>query len=82
MEMAVGRVNLKTLYIMQILNERTFDGHPLNSTQIGEILKNEYGIELNRRTIYAEIEKLTDAGMDIVCLEGKYGAFHWNGGAE
>ena len=66
-----GRPNLKTLYIMQILTEHTDEDHALNATKIGEILKRDYGIDVHRQTIYSEIGKLMDFGMDIVLNENE-----------
>ncbi len=66
MEMAPGLTGLRTLYIRQILLERTDEAHSLNASDIREILKDEYGVQINRQTIYSEISKLTEAGMDIV----------------
>ena len=76
MGMAVGRPGLKTLYIMEILTQRTDEEHALNATQIGEILRSEYGITVNRQTIYSEIEKLEQSDLDIVKLEGKLGGYY------
>ena len=76
MGMAAGRANLKTLYLIEIFNERTDENHALNAAQIIEILKKEYGITVNRQTIYAEIEKLLAADMDIVKQEGKLGGYY------
>ena len=71
MAIMVGRTALKTFYIMQILLERTDEAHSLNATQIGNILSGEYGISVDRHTLYAEIDKLSDIGLDIIKLEGK-----------
>ena len=76
MGMAIGVPGLKTLYIMEILMRRTDENHSLNATQIGEILKSEYGITVNRQTIYSEIEKLELSDVDIVKLDGKYGGYY------
>ena len=76
MSFSAGRENLKTLYIMQILNERTDEAHSLSAARIGSILKSEYGITITRQTIYTEIEKLENAGMDIVRRDGRLGGFY------
>ena len=76
MNMAVGRPALKTFYIMQILMERTDEEHSLNAARIGDILKREYGITIDRHTLYGEIGKLTDAGLDILKQEGKTGGYY------
>jgi len=76
MGMAIGRPNLKILYILEILTERTDEEHALNASQIGDILEKEYGINVNRQTIYSEIEKLELAGVDIVKLQTKLGGYY------
>jgi len=63
--------SLKTLYLMQILLERTDEDHPLNAADLIRILDREYNITINRGTVYTEIRKLTDADLDIVQKEGK-----------
>ena len=71
MAMILGKSGLKLFYILQILLERTDEEHSLNAAQIGSILRSEYGISLDRHTLYSDIEKLSDAGYDIIKLEGK-----------
>ena len=76
MGMVIGLSELKIFYIMEILTERTDDGHALNASQIGEILDREYGIHISRQTIYTEIDKLTKVGMDIVKLDGRLQGYY------
>ena len=76
MGMAIGRPALKTLYILEILHERTDEEHALNAAQLGDILESEYGIHTNRQTVYSEIEKLELAGLDIVRLQTKLGGYY------
>ena len=76
MGMAIGVPGLKTLYIMEILLQRTDEQHALNASQILEILKNEYGVTTNRQTIYSEIDKLEKSDLDVVRLEGKFGGYY------
>ena len=76
MGMAIGRPGLKTLYIMEILLQRTDEQHALNASQILDILKSEYGITSNRQTIYSEIAKLEESDLDIVKLDGKFGGYY------
>ena len=63
--------SLKTLYLMQILLERTDEDHPLNAADLIRILDHEYHITINRGTVYTEIRKLTDADIDIVQKDGR-----------
>ena len=73
MGMKIGLNALKTFYIMQILLERTDETHSLNGSDIGTILKKEYGITMDRHTLYGEIDKLSEVGLDIIKREGKTG---------
>ena len=66
MDMKMGLRALKSFYIMQILLERTDEAHSLNATQIRDILENVYGVKIDRHTLYMEIEKLSNAGLDII----------------
>ena len=56
---------LRTLYLMEILLERTDDEHMLNASELCTILVQEYGISTDRRTIYTEMEILDKFGLDI-----------------
>ena len=76
MGMAAGRTNLKSFYILKILSERTDDEHVLNASQIMDLLKSEYGITVNRQTVYSEIDKLQAADVDIVLQDGKLGGYY------
>ena len=49
---------LRTLYLMEILLERTDDGHMLNASELCTILDQEYGISTDRRTIYRKASVL------------------------
>ena len=62
---------LRTLYLMEILLERTDDGHMLNASELCTILDQEYGISTDRRTIYTEMEILDKFGLDIQQKKGK-----------
>lgn len=75
-QMALGRSNLKTLYILKILMERTDEDHRLSAAQIRDILKNEFLIEIERRTVYTEIGKLSDFGIDIEQVGGKGAGYY------
>ena len=62
---------LRTLYLMEILLERTDDTHVLNASELCTILGKEYGISTERRTIYTEMEILEKFGLDIQQKKGK-----------
>lgn len=61
---------LRTLYLMDIMLQRTDDQHMLNASQLCKILEQEYGISTDRRTIYAEMEILGTYGLDVQQKKG------------
>ena len=69
--MAALDQKLRTLYLMDIMLERTDDTHMLNASQLCEILEQEYSISTDRRTIYAEMEILSRYGLDVQQKKGK-----------
>ena len=75
-DMKYGDPGLKSFYLLEILTQRTDESHPLSTPQLAQILENEYQISLNRTTIYSEIRKITDAGVDIVRSEGRPSGYY------
>lgn len=69
--MAVMDQKLRTLYLLDIMLQRTDEEHLLNASDLCRILDQEYGISTDRRTIYTEIEILIKYGLDIVQRKGK-----------
>ena len=67
---------LRTLYLMEILLERTNDEHMINATELCTILDQEYGISTDRRTIYTEMEILEKFGLDIQQKKGKNSGYY------
>ena len=61
---------LRTLYLMDIMLQRTDDQHMLNASQLSKILEQEYSIPTDRRTIYTEMEILSTYGLDIQQKKG------------
>lgn len=61
--MASDRTNL--LCILKVLEEYSDEDHILSLPEIQEILRREYGKELDRRTLYAAFDALADSGYDI-----------------
>lgn len=55
---------LKILFIMKALLEQTDEHHPLSVKEIVELLE-EYGIFVERKTVYDDIETLRTFGLDI-----------------
>lgn len=61
---------LRTLYLMDIMLQRTDDQHMLNASQLSKILEQEYSIPTDRRTIYTEMEILSTYGLDVQQKKG------------
>lgn len=74
--MATNDTKLRTLRVMQILLQRTDEHHILNSADIIRILRQEYNISADRRTIYTEIEILQNYGLDIIPVRGKTAGYY------
>lgn len=53
---------LRPFYRLQILKERTDEGNYPTTSQLGDILKRNYGIEFYLTTIKGNIEELQKAG--------------------
>ena len=62
--MREGQKKAKILYLMKILLERTDENNGLTMEQIIEALDG-YGIEAERKSLYADIRVLKDFGIDI-----------------
>ena len=68
--MGASDQKLRTLYLLDIMLERTDDNHMLNASQLCNILEQEYSIPTDRRTIYAEMDILARYGLDIQQKKG------------
>lgn len=66
---------LKILYIAQMLLEKSDEEHLLTTKDLIAGLL-EYGIQAERKSIYADIEALIEYGMDIVKEEGRTGGYY------
>lgn len=67
---------LKLLYLAKILMEKTDEEHGLTMPEIIKSLQ-AYGVDAERKTIYADLEELRLFGMDILCeQEGKKYYYH------
>lgn len=55
--------------LLNILRENTDKDHPLTTREILALMETEYGLTLERRTIYANIDLLRQAGYDISSYE-------------
>ena len=63
--------NLRILYLMDIMLQRTDDHHMLNAVQLCDILEQEYSLPTDRRTIYSDLEILEKYGLDVQQKRGK-----------
>lgn len=55
---------LKLLYIMEVLQKKSDESHPMTAAELIEELS-RYGIEAERKSIYRDIQVLQEYGMDI-----------------
>ena len=69
---STGETNIvdepRILYLQKILLERTDEENPLSTTQLINILNDEYGISAHRTTVTKDIAALQEFGMDIVTI--------------
>ncbi len=62
---------VKTLYVAKYFLENSDENHPVTAGDVVDYLKNECGIEAERRAIYRDIAALRDVfGMDIEGSQG------------
>ncbi len=67
--MAVSDTKLRMLYLMKILLERTDEENIMSSEDLVSALRS-YGMECERKSVYSDIETLTEYGLDIVRVRG------------
>lgn len=66
---------LKLLYMMQFLLDKTDEEHSVTTQDIIEHL-DANGITAERKSIYTDIDTLTDYGMDIIKIKGRPGGYY------
>lgn len=69
---------LKILYLMKIFLERTDEDHALSMPELIQALS-EYGINAERKSIYADIEALREYGVDVEVCRGKSVGYYVGG---
>ena len=62
---------VKILRLMQVLLEETDPAHPLNATELCSRMEARFEYSYNRKTIYADIQRLQAFGMQIGQIKGK-----------
>ena len=73
--MASEKSKLKLLYIARFLYENSDEEHPVTIKDIMEMLE-EHSISANRKTLYSDIELLTDFGLDIISNRSKRNGYY------
>ncbi|MCR5593351.1 MAG: transcriptional regulator [Saccharofermentans sp.] len=66
---------LRPMLVKDIIYDSTDNDHWITSNEILNILEDIYGLKVTRQTLYTDIEKLIDAGYDIVTerdIQNKY----------
>lgn len=66
---------LKLLYVAQLLMERTDEEHPVTTKEVIEYL-GEKGIPVERKTVYRDIDQLTEFGLDIIRIKERPGGYY------
>lgn len=80
--MGIGRnQRLRILYLLRILLKKTDDSHGITMQEIRDEL-NTYGITVERKTIYADIEALQQYGVDIIGARQDNAYYYHVGGRE
>lgn len=70
-----SKQKLRLLYIIDILSEKSDEEHPISATQIMEYLRDDYGIDCERKTVYDCIECLNEYGYEIIKSQSPRGYF-------
>lgn len=68
---------IRPLYLLKILKEKTDDEHPLSTSQLCSVLKNDYGIDTFRTTIKSDIEILQRAGYGIQIVRSSQNLYNY-----
>lgn len=67
---------LKILWLRELLLEETDGEHALNAAQITEKMESRYGCTCNRKTVYADVERLRSYGMRIEQSRGQNSGYY------
>lgn len=66
---------LRLLYIIDILSRKSDEDHPLSATDIMDFLREDYGVDCERKTVYDCIENLNNYGYEIIKSQSPRGYF-------
>ncbi|MCD8007065.1 MAG: WYL domain-containing protein [Oscillospiraceae bacterium] len=72
------RPKIKLLTLQKILLENTDPGHPISGSDIIRLL-GEYGISVERKSVYDDIDTLIQSGMDIVTERHGHANYYYVG---
>ena len=57
---------IKLVKIWDIISQETDEEHPIGTNELLDRLS-EFGLEMDRRTLYQDIQALNDCGYEIMC---------------
>lgn len=66
---------IKLLKIWEILNQETDEDHPMSSLELLAKLK-EWGITVNRKTLYNDIDVLNACGYEVMCNRSRNNEYY------
>ena len=72
---------LKLLYLIKMLEENTDENHPMSTPDIIRYLEGK-GIHAERKSIYNDMECLTEFGYDVVQVQSRLGGGYYLGSRE
>ncbi len=67
---------IKILYILDYLETNSHEKNPVKASTLISMLKNQYSISCDRKTVYSDIAALQDYGIDIISIPGKNGGYY------
>ena len=73
--MPIDNNKLKLLYIARFLYENSDEEHPVTLTDISDMLEN-HSVSASRKTLYSDIDLLTEFGMDIIKVRSKHNGYY------
>ena len=65
-EIKMSTVRVKILYLAKIMLQYSDEDHKLTIHQIRDLMQEDYGLNVERRTVYENLEALRTFGMDII----------------
>lgn len=72
---------LKLLYLMRLLEEESCEAHPVSTARIIEYLEGK-GIHCERKSVYDDVEKLREFGIDVLQNSSRLGGGYYLGERE